>query len=252
MRHPTDTPPVRAALLAALLLAGPAAAQTAEPAVPPPEGDPAALAERIGSAHGKGDPHKTLDAEQRIRVALQHRDAGRLELAMSVLDEAINQMPRNARLHAVRGSMRLESGQPSAALADLELSLEVVADDPLVLTNRARVYTMFERYDAAIVDLDRAIELSPDLLAARFNRGTLRYQRRDYHGSLQDFDRCVELAPETVAAFFNRAAVLDALGQREAAAADLERVLELEAPEQAHDYARQQLERWREEAGASE
>ncbi len=235
---------------AALLAVGLASAAP----VPEPHGDedPAALAKRLGAsaAHGRGDPHRTLDAEQRIRVALQHRDAGRMDLAVATLDEAITLQPGHAKLRSVRGSLQLEMGRPTEALADLEVAVELAPDDPLARTNRARAYALFERADEALADLDRALELAPDLVAARFNRGTLRYMRGDYPGALEDFARCIEADPHSAAPYFNRAIVLDALARRDEAVTDMRRVLELEISPQTEQAAREQLEAWHAPAAA--
>ena len=236
--------PLRHLAVTALLLTGSAlAAAQGQPAA---DEDAAALAKRIGAsaAHGRGDPHATLSAEQRIHVALQHREAGRDAQAYATLEEAIIVMPGNSRLRAVRGSLYLEDGRPSEALADLEVAVELTPDDALARTNRARAYAMFERFDESLADLDHALRVEPALLPARFNRGTLRYQRGDYNGALEDFTECVAVDPHAAAPYFNRAIVLDALGRRDEAIADMRHLLDLDISAQADAAARQQLESW--------
>jgi tetratricopeptide (TPR) repeat protein len=199
-----------------------------------------------GRPHGQHDPHSKLSAEQQINVALQHQAEGRPELALGTLDQAIGRYPRNARLHAVRGSLYLEQGRVTEALKDLEVALSIDPDDASALVNRAQAYRQFGRIGEALADLDRALELQPDLLPARFNRGAIRYSSGEFEAALEDFDYCVALDPHDAAPYFNRAATRDALGDRAGAVNDLERFLQLADNPQWRDAASELLAQWQE------
>lgn len=195
-------------------------------AVAPPPGSVVGRAAPARGPHGLSNPHRTLDAEALIRVALQHQQEARTALALQTLDEAIARYDRHGELRAVRGSMLLSTGQVARALKDLELAAKWQPDDPAVLTNGAQAYRAFGREKEALTDLDRALALNPNLLAARFNRGVLLHAGGDYQGALVDFDHCVAVAPHLPAAYFNRASIYDALGRREEAIADVLRFRE--------------------------
>jgi len=212
-------------LTSAVLLASPlpGAAIDRESAVAPP-----AVPVSPGRPHGASyDPHGKLDADTQIEIALKHRAEGRPQETLHTLSVAIERHPNHARLYAVRGSLLLEQGQITPALADLEKAVRLDPTDAEALTNRAQAYRQFGRVDQALADLDQAIALAPDLLAARFNRGAMRYGAGDLEGARADFDHCIALDPHLPGPYFNRAAVQDALGNDEAAIADLERFLQI-------------------------
>lgn len=191
------------------------------------------------------DPHGKLDPATQIRIALQHKVEGRPQEAMSTLGLAIMSNPDNARLYTVRGSMLLEQGRIAPALADLEKAVKLAPDDAEALTNRAQAYRQFGRLDQAVVDLNHAIGIQPDLIAARFNRGALRYGKQDFEGAMEDFDHCVAVDPHLPGPYFNRAVVHDALGERGAAIADLERFIQIEQNEDFRKQAQEVLDLWR-------
>jgi len=199
----------------------------------------------LRGAHAGDDPHKALNAEQLIKVALQHQQEGRPDEAMRSLDDALRRYPASARLHAVRGSLLLGHGKVTSALEDLELAHRLDPDNAEVLTNRAQAYRQFGRGDEALADLNRAIELAPDLLPARFNRGAVRYGQGDLEGALADFDYCVAVDPHSAAPYFNRASAYAALQRRDEAVADLQRFIELAESEEWKATAQKLLDGWR-------
>ncbi len=231
-------------LAGTLAMAGRVAATPAEEPVNSEPSPPAALQPAVpvtpGRPHGSAyDPHARLDPETQIRIALRHKAEGRPREALNVLSMAIDGHADQARLYAVRGSLLLEAGRITPALADLERAVKLDPDDAEALTNRSQAYRRFGRIDPALADLDRALEIAPDLLAARFNRGAIRYGTGDYRGALEDFDRCVALDPHLPGPYFNRASVKDALGDKEGAIADLDRFLQISRNQAWNDQARQ-------------
>ena len=199
-----------------------------------------------GRPHGSAyNPHRALDPETQIQIALQHKAAGRVQEALYALSQAGDHHPNYGRIFAVRGSLLLEQGRVSQALADLERALQLDPEDVEALTNRAQAYRRFGRTDRALKDLDLAITLNPDLLAARFNRGALRYEAQDYAGALEEFDACIALDPHLPGPYFNRAVVQDALGHREAAIQDLERFLRISREEAWNQQAEALLKAWK-------
>ena len=234
------------AVLTAAPAAGPAPRETATTVTAAPATLTPAVPVIPGRPHGGSfDPHGKLDPETHIQIALQHKQEGRPQEALSTLGLALTGNPDNARLYAVRGSILLEQGRIAPALADLEKSVRLDPDDAETLTNRAQAYRRFGRIDQALADLDSAVALNPDLIAARFNRGTLRYGKRSFQGALEDFDHCIAVDPHLPGPYFNRAVVHDALGDREMAEKDLERFLQIEQKADFRKQAQQVLDLWR-------
>lgn len=196
-----------------------------------------------GRPHGQSyDPHVELDPETQIQIALRHKSEGRPQETLHTLSMAIDRYPQHARLYAVRGSLLLEEGRVALALTDLEKAIRLDPKDAEAFTNRAQAYRQFGRVNQAFADLNQAIALAPDLLAARFNRGAMRFGNRDLTGALEDFDHCIALDPHLPGPYFNRATVQDALGNKDAAVADLERFLQISQNPSWNSQAEEMLE----------
>ncbi len=194
--------------------------------------------------HGQHDPHKALDAEALIRVALQHHQEGRTGLAIQTLNDAINRYSDSASLHAVRGSIYLERGEFTRALADFEAGVKLDPNNAELLVNRAQAYRQFGRVEQAMSDLNKAIQLEPDLVAARFNRGAMLYSLSDFSGAFKDFDHCIAIDPHNAAPYFNRASAQEAMGNYSKAIADMQRFIELTDDEEWKQSAQELLESW--------
>jgi tetratricopeptide (TPR) repeat protein len=199
---------------------------------------------QTGGAHRSSDPHAKLGAEQLARVALQHLDESREQLAIETLNEGLERFPGDAMLLSLRASIYLQGGQTSLALTDLNHAIEANPHDPALLTNRAQALRQFGRDEDARKDLDGAIELDDRYVAAYFNRGSLAFEAEDYVAALADFDRCIEIQPGVAAAWFNRASTHEAMGNREQAVADLEHFLTLELDEGWVQMGRDLLAQW--------
>jgi len=239
-------------LLSALLVAALALTDASLCAEQTLAAEPVSETLSAGRPHGPQDPHAGLTSEQQLKVALQHRQEGRAELAMATLDQAIERFPEQAGLRAVRGSIHLQQGQVVKALQDLELALALDPADTSALTNRAQAYRQFGRIPEALADLEQALVLDPDLLPARFNRGAIRYSSGEYRLALEDFDYCISLDPHGAAPYFNRAATREALGDRAGAVRDLQRFVQITDNAQWLETANQLLVRWQGHAGAGE
>jgi len=74
---------------------------------------------------------------------------------------AIDGHADQARLYAVRGSLLLEAGRITPALADLERAVKLDPIDAEALTNRSQAYRWFGHIDQALADLDRALKIAP-------------------------------------------------------------------------------------------
>ncbi len=209
----------------------------------PPRSD---LRTQTGGAHKSGDPHAKLDVDQLARVALQHLDESRAQLAVETLDEGLRRFPGNAMLLSLRASIYLQSGQTSLALSDLNQAIDANPHDPVLLTNRAQALRQFGRDQDARKDLDGAIELDDRFVAAYFNRGSLSFEAEDYPAALADFNRCIEIEPGVAAAWFNRASTHEAMGNRELAIKDLEHFLGLETEPGWVEMAQELLNQWQE------
>ena len=222
---------------------------------PPPAPSSVTNKPKPSGPHGQQDPHGGLDPERLIKVALQHDQEGRYELALKTLAEGIARFPDAASLYGVRASLRLQNQQTSLALSDLEKAVELAPDDAAIRVNRAQAYRAFGRLDEALSDLDVAVQSNPDLVPARFNRGALLYARGDFDKALADFEHCIAVDPHAPAPYFNRASTYWELGRSDEALADLQRFVDLADDAEWKKAAEDLMQNWKtalsREAGAA-
>ncbi|MBF0624445.1 MAG: tetratricopeptide repeat protein [Magnetococcales bacterium] len=178
------------------------------------------------------------------RAALAQRSAGMESQAIDTLNTALGLHPDHAGLLSLRGSLHLEQGRPAVALTDLNAAAARQPDHPPTLINRAQAQKQLNNVTQALTDLDRVVAKHPDLMPARFNRGAIHFEQKRFKEALADFDHAIVLDPNTPALYYNRALTLDALGERNGARADLERLLAMNADEALQQQARDRLEQW--------
>ncbi|MFV2061527.1 MAG: tetratricopeptide repeat protein [Gammaproteobacteria bacterium] len=195
-------------------------------------------------AHNQSDPHSQLSAEKRVLVALQHLKEGRRQLALTVLDESIQQFPNNSELLSVRASILLEQGNATLALNDLEKAVQLAPEDLVLRINRAQAYRSFGRIREALDDLNFAIKKQPALVSALFNRGAIYFSSGDLNKALTDFNACIKAQPLQAAPYFNRAAVYEAMNKKQLAIADLKHFIELSSSDSWKQTAQKLLDQW--------
>lgn len=221
-----------------------ASPESADINVPEINPAPASIAGKPNRPHGSYDPHAALDGGRMIKVALQHYQEGREQLAMQTLAEAIQKFPNDAKSYAVRASFLLQENNITDALRDLEQAAKLAPDDAEVRVNRAQAYRAFGRERDAMNDLDHAVSVAPDLVSARFNRGVMFFAKNELDKALGDFEHCIAVDPHAAAPYYNRASVLKAMGKDAAAVADLEHFIQLSDNSEWKKSAQTLLDSW--------
>jgi len=80
---------------------------------------------------------------------------------VAYVERALAAQPSSGALHNNLGELYYESGRLPDALAELETANRLTQDDPVVLLNLGRIYTLLGRTSEAEVALARATELRP-------------------------------------------------------------------------------------------
>jgi tetratricopeptide (TPR) repeat protein len=198
------------------------------------------------NVHKQNDPHINLTVDKFIKVALQHKQENRVNLAIETLNNAMK-IHTDAQLLAVRGSIYLELGKSKLALIDFEKGLNLAPNDTSLLINRAQVYREFGQISEALNDLNKAIDINPNLLAAFFNRGSIYFSSGDYQLALVDFEQCINLNPHASATYFNRATTLYLLGNTQLAIDDLTHFIKLNNNNEWNKIAQNLLDQYKNE-----
>lgn len=220
---------------------------------------------RRGMAHGQvgnwaaalQDLSRVLQQDPDHREALWHRgqalqQLGQTEAALQDLNRLLQRDPQHRMARLARGSLLLtlavRGTVPAAGVAleqaesDFDQVIQEQAQDgeqPRQLyleahLKRAQVRRLRHNLEGAIADWDRVLELAssgdPEVLVieALLYRGLCRQERGDLAGALADFTALIQQQPQASQAFALRARVHLALGDQEAALADLNQALSLD------------------------
>jgi Tfp pilus assembly protein PilF len=107
---------------------------------------------------------------------------------------------------------------------------EVLEQDPrqkIALITRGVIHMKSGRLDEAIADFDRSIAADPSYARAFHMRGLARDAKGEVEAALTDFDRAIELNPEYGAAYYSRSALYAKEGKEDLAVEDVAMVTHL-------------------------
>lgn len=112
----------------------------------------------------------------------------------------------------------------------LNLYGEILRIDPeyaMAYVDRGTVFAMNKQFEPALRDLDHAFKLGYAEASAYSTAGTICLETGQYDKALAHYARAVALNPDYPFTYFNRANVYYALGNKDAAIADLETCLSM-------------------------
>ncbi len=173
-------------------------------------------------------------AKAYLNRGIAHLDLSHLEAALADLSQAIALDPSDARAYSSRGQVHRLLGDPLAALQDYTAALERDPHNPQLYFDRGQIHFEQEDWPAACEDFSQALQWAGqpgsrrglDLLARiHLYRGMARQRLGDWQGALADFTALIQEQPQASQGFALRAAVYLALGDKEAALADLDQAI---------------------------
>ena len=164
-------------------------------------------------------------AAQCVRASLLS-DEGRLDEALSVLDETIERFLGDVVARTARAETLRAMGRTDEALVALDQTIERFPGDVVARTARAETLRAMGRTDEALVALDQTIERFPGDVVARTARAeTLRAMGRTDE-ALVALDQTIERFPGDVVALTARAETLRAMGRTDEALVALDQTIE--------------------------
>jgi protein O-GlcNAc transferase len=134
------------------------------------------------------------NADEVIREAMEHHNAGRLDQAISRYDKALQLRPDDPELYHLKGVALAQAGH----------------------------------LDSGIALIREAIELKDDAVDFHNNLGLLLFQAEQLEAAVQSLRKAVAIKPEHVPAYSNLASVLERLGREEDAIAAHRAAIEIE------------------------
>ena len=132
-------------------------------------------------------------AKAHLGRAKIHHANGRLPQALREYSEAIQADPNNALAFVGRATVHGAGGDLKAALADYEQAIRINRDLAVAYVGQGAILTRLNRPNEAITACTRAIELDAKNAKAYYNRAVAREAMKDREGAAQDFRKAIQL-----------------------------------------------------------
>ncbi len=116
-------------------------------------------------------PKSLVECRRLAQQGVAALDRGRQHDAESLLAKAVAACPADADAHRHYAEALWRRGARKEAIAQLEQSVQLAGDDPLVWSRLAEMYLDNGQFESAWKNADRAIDLDPHLPAAWAIRG---------------------------------------------------------------------------------
>ncbi|HVM32658.1 MAG TPA: tetratricopeptide repeat protein [bacterium] len=199
-------------------------------------------------------------SDPRLKAALSLHQSGLFTEAGAKIEELLKDFPEMPPLWAHLGTIRLQQGQPTAALEAFDRALGLdpsffpaqtsraqaleklgrleealagyegalaVKPEAWLFFNRGNVLRDLGRLEQAVESYGEALRVNPGQAEALANQGALYLRARQPLRALENFNRAVDLRPGDPDALNNRGNALRALGRPGEALADYDRALAL-------------------------
>jgi tetratricopeptide (TPR) repeat protein len=193
------------------------------------------------------------------RSAIQKRDKGDYQGALSDLDKAIAINPNDYWAYVIRGWIKLSPIQDyQGSLADFDRAIAINPTVGTAYNGRGRVKHEKKDYQGALADFDRAIAIDPNDAIAYNDRALTKIvylqggffnRHYDYEGALMDYTKAISLAPNDATIYWNRGILKYAnLYDRSGGIEDVRtaaRLYNQQGDQERYWRANAQLRRWR-------
>lgn len=168
------------------------------------------------------------DREFLLYKSISELNLKRYQAADSTLSRLIAANPKFYEAVTARAQLRLEMGDTTGALADIDetLRLSKTQDYPYAL--KAQIFSEREDWPRAIEAMDEVVRLYPDRPDLYINRAFLKYKNDDYTGAMADYNETLHIDPYNQAALFNRGLLRFEVMELDGAADDFSKVLDLD------------------------
>lgn len=150
---------------------------------------------------------------------------GRLIDAVAACDAYLADMPHDAEIHAMRGSVYRRLGNLQAAAADVDQALAIDAEVAMAWTTRGDLLIDAGKPIEAIACFQRSLAIDPDRWAAWSSLGVAFQQLGRTAEALAAFGRAIAVKPTEAEPYYNRGNLFAAENRLEQAAGDYGRAL---------------------------
>lgn len=152
----------------------------------------------------------------------------RLADAMAHFSGRVRADPKDAFAWSRRGVANRYAGKPELALEDLDEAVRLAPKDADLLGIRGMMYWANKKLDEAIADYTAAVKLDPTYAVGFRNRGLAWHARGEFDRAIADYTESARVAPRYAPALHDRAATWRAKGEPRKALADLNEAVKLD------------------------
>jgi len=168
---------------------------------------------------------KPINVPQTIQQALDLQRRGKLPQAEKLYTEVLSARPEYFEALHMLAVIKLETGDPVAALRMMIGALKARPKSPEVLFNYSLVLDALGQYDEALATLDVVLSIKRRFVEAHNNRGAVLEKLGRNEEALESFRRALEMKSNHTDALYNQASVLRKLGRHDEALKSFDRVL---------------------------
>ena len=191
------------------------------------------------------DPER-LEVERRLGLAASLRDVGRLDAALSALDETVAAYPNSVRARLALAQTCLELGRAAKAKQALEEAIALDGESFAAHLTYADLMLRAGRVEPAVVSFTRATEIDPTSARAFDGLGNALLRAQKIDEAISAFEQVGTLDPQNANAWCN-VGILHNLSNRPAEAIPaLERAIAIDP---GHAKAREELAKARAVSG---
>jgi protein O-GlcNAc transferase len=162
-----------------------------------------------------------------LAVALQHHQAGRLQLAEQIYRQILELDSQHAEAWHYLGVVAYQSGRGQVAVECLRRSIVLDAEVAAVHGNLGLAYQAVGQTSAAMVSFRQALTLDPSFASAHSNLGNVLVDLEKFDEAAACYRRALELKPDYAEAAHNLGSALHSLGKLDEAVACYRKALQL-------------------------
>ncbi|MBN9122185.1 MAG: tetratricopeptide repeat protein [Planctomycetes bacterium] len=152
----------------------------------------------------------------------------RLSEAMDHFTARIKADPKDAFAWSRRGVANRYAGKPDLALKDLQEAVRLAPKDADLVGIRGMMWWANKELDKAITDYTEAVKLDPTYAVGFRNRALAWHAKGEFDKAIADYTESARVAPHYAPAFHDRSATWRAKGEPRKALADLNEAIRLD------------------------
>jgi Tfp pilus assembly protein PilF len=176
--------------------------------VEPQDAPPLTNTGPVGSGNGTAAPNPQERPAALLNEASAHEQAGRLDMAESILGQILAETPEQPAALHLSGIVAFRKGRIGEAAALMERSIARLATNAIYHRNICEVYRILGRYDEAIAAGRCAIRLNPEDPHGYNNLGVAHYHRLELDAAIACAQGALRRDPDFAGAHFGMAEAL--------------------------------------------